>query len=125
MLLGLLYFSLSCMTVRHLSLLFKKDEPKDAIDISCPSPTLVEGLLRFRNDETEDDDWGIKRSWTGAASDRCLPTLSHPSNGSLTGAYSQLVGRTPLLHLRKLSEMLHCDIYAKVRWLRLAAVSCR
>lgn len=117
---GLLYFSLSCMTVRHLSLLFKKDEPKDAIDISCSSPTLVEGLLRFRNDETEDDDWGIKRSWTGAASDRCLP-----SNGSLTGAYSQLVGRTPLLHLRKLSEMLHCDIYAKVRWLRLAAVSCR
>lgn len=111
---GLLYFSLSCMTVRHLS--FKKDDPIDAMDTSCPSSTLeLEGPLRSRQDETEDDDWGIIRSWTGAASDRCLPTLSHPSNGSLTGAYSQLVGHTPLLHLRKLSEMLHCDIYAKVR----------
>lgn len=123
---GLLYFSLSCMTMRHLSLSFKKDEPIDVIDISCPSPTLAEDPLRSLKDETEDDDWGIIRSWTGTASDRCLPNLSHPSNGSLTGAYSQLVGHTPLLHLRKLSEMLHCDIYAKVRWLRLAtAVSFR
>ena len=110
---GLLYFSLSCMTVQLLS--FKKEDPIDGIESSFPSPT-VEDPLRSRQDEDEDDGCErIVRSWAGAAYARCLPTLSHPSSGSLSGAYSQLVGHTPLLHLRKLSEKLHCDIYAKVR----------
>lgn len=114
---GLLYFSLSCMTVQLLS--FKKEDPIDGIESSFPSPTVVlEDPLRSRQDEDEDEDDGrerIVRSWAGAAYARCLPILSHPSSGSLSGAYSQLVGHTPLLHLRKLSEKLHCDIYAKVR----------
>lgn len=115
---GLLYFSISCMTVQLLS--FKKEDPIDGIESSFPSPTVslvLEDPLLSRQDEDEDEDGceRIVRSWAGAAYARCLPTLSHPSSGSLSGAYSQLVGHTPLLHLRKLSEKLHCDIYAKVR----------
>jgi len=110
--LALLYFSLSCVTVRlvsHKLLSSDSAKPLNVIVSASPSPTVTAPQEDPLLTQQDDDREMVKSSAVAPTGDS--PTLSHLN---LSGAYTELVGKTPLVHLRKLSEHLCCDIYAKV-----------